>query len=72
MTPTPQALRDSARRCRAQARNASPARATQLRESARIFLQQARQLALFEHSKEIGRNNVTTASFREYLRTQHP
>ncbi|WP_329060504.1 hypothetical protein [Amycolatopsis sp. NBC_01480] len=70
MTSTPQELRERATSCRVRAQDASPARAQQLRECARIFLQQARRLALFEHSKEIGRMNVTTASFREYLRTQ--
>jgi hypothetical protein len=72
MTSTLRELRELAESCRVGARGASPARARQLRESARIFLRQARRLALFEHSKEIGRNNVTTASFREYLRKQLP
>jgi hypothetical protein len=69
MAATPRQLRDWADSCRVRARNASPARAQQLRDSARIFLHQARRLALFEHSKEIGPANVTPASFREYLRT---
>jgi hypothetical protein len=31
-------------------------------------MQQARRLELFQHAKEVGRSNVTLASFREHLR----
>jgi hypothetical protein len=44
MASTPQELRERAASCRVRARDASPARAQQLRKCARIFLQQARRL----------------------------
>jgi hypothetical protein len=65
---SPAELRRMAAQCREQAREASPNRARQLRRSAGALMQQARRLELFQHAKEVGRSNVTLASFREHLR----
>ncbi|GAA3587223.1 hypothetical protein GCM10022222_84840 [Amycolatopsis ultiminotia] len=71
MPCTAEDYRAQAAACRCQARNASPPRATQLRECAKTFLREARRLDLFEHSKQVGPANVTAASFRTYLRNRH-
>jgi hypothetical protein len=71
MTTTASDLRAWAADCLTRARAAGPARAQQLRKCARDFTRTALRLELFEHGKQVGRANVTQASFREHLRAQH-
>lgn len=68
MTLSADELRELAADCLEQARESGPRRAKQLRECARNFSRQALRTLLFEHSKEVGRSNVSLASFREHLR----
>ena len=68
MAATAAQLRVLAADCRAGARTASPNRARQLRACARTFVRMALQAALFEHSKQVGRANVTQTSYRAHLR----
>lgn len=63
-------LRSLAANCAAQARQAGPRRAAQLRECAQSFRRQARRLELLDHSRNVGRANVTPASYREHLRAR--
>ncbi len=56
--------------CRSQARAAGASRARQLRECARTFMQLALRQQLFEYGKQVGRSQVTLASFREHLRAE--
>jgi hypothetical protein len=61
-------LRTRAAACLAQARTSGPKRAAQLRACAKEYRRQALQIHLYEHGKAVGRTNVTTASFHQYLR----
>lgn len=70
MATTATEFRALAADCRSRARAAGPNRAQQLRECAREFARAALRLELFNHSKQIGRTRVTTASFREHLRAR--
>lgn len=69
MATSSQQLRALAAACIAQARDSNHSRAAQLRASARAFTRQALRLDLAEHSKHVGRANVTRGSFQAYLRT---
>lgn len=71
METTATEFRELAADCRARARAATnPTRDRQLRECARTFMRQALRLELFEHSKQVGRSQVTQGSFRKHLRAQ--
>ena len=61
-------LRARAADCLTRAKTAGPRRAEQLRECARDYRRQALAIDLFEHGKQVGRDNVTPTSFREFLR----
>lgn len=65
---SPTELRSLAADCVRRARLANTSRGAQLRQCAKEFLRQAREQLLFEHCKDLGRPNVTSATFREYLR----
>jgi len=71
MPATPDELRALAADCLSRARAAGPNREQQLRRCAKNFTHKALSLDLFEHSKQVGRANVTPGSFREYLRARH-
>jgi hypothetical protein len=65
-----QDLRALAANCQARAEDAGPQRAAQLRDCVRAYRRQALESDLFEHGKQVGRANVTLASFREHLRAR--
>ncbi|HET6285761.1 MAG TPA: hypothetical protein VFG15_03285 [Amycolatopsis sp.] len=60
--------RAMAAECRAKAADAQGQRAVQLRDCARTFMRLALRQALADHSQQVGRRQVTAASFREHLR----
>lgn len=71
MPKTSQQLRALARDATNRARQAPAAEASRLRAYARALHRRTLRAELFRHSKELGRANVTIASFREHLRAQH-
>lgn len=71
MDASSQDLRARAAQCRTRADDAGPHRAAQLRDCARTYRRQALEADLFEHGKQVGRANVTLASFREHLRARY-
>lgn len=68
MAKSARELRQMADTCLANARTAGPERARQLRQGARAFRAQALRQLLTEHSLQVGRANVTQASFRQFVR----